>query len=290
MVFPGTPSLNVSLKSESVCLVTTLYTMYQECRYYPNYEQAFEVVCDPPVWEITNVSVECSISPGGGGTYVPPVVSPCNCDICPMCGGCLEMELKSAVFPGSNGTPTVTCPECSCPENPQKSICNAYRGIINMSSINTNKPNFTPQQEQFIISLANIAALFELGNSIGNLKTDLTNYSTSSNLYTKLNKLGNYALYTSGWNQAFNSYTLQYDALVSGELGNSGFQLKFYPQKDGEYNAIGLVKFGWTEHSIEAALEFLEFIDVKYMGFPDDYLYDMHLFNALNFMEYYCYD
>lgn len=31
-------------------------------------------------------------------------------------------------------------------------------------------------------------------------------------------------------------------------------------------------------------------LDRKYVGFPDDYLYDMHLFNVLNFLEGYCND
>jgi hypothetical protein len=55
----------------------------------------------------------------GGGGYIPAADEgqPCNCvNTCPVCGGCLELELKSAILPGSGGTPTVSCPACSCPK------------------------------------------------------------------------------------------------------------------------------------------------------------------------------
>ncbi len=112
-----TASVNVQLKSAPVCIVTTIYTMYQECRYYPNYEYATDVVCDPPVIEVSAISIECIPSEyTGGGTYIPAIDSPCDCNNCPVCGGCLELDLKNATLPGSGGTPTVSCPECSCPK------------------------------------------------------------------------------------------------------------------------------------------------------------------------------
>jgi hypothetical protein len=137
--------INVNLKSASVCLVTTYYTLYQECRYYPNFETATDVVCDPPVWEITDVSVECIYNqPNGSGGYLPPVESPCECNICPICGGCLEMELKNAIITGGNGTPTVSCPECSCPkidvsgiENNEKVMC-VFQNLIKTATIEYN--------------------------------------------------------------------------------------------------------------------------------------------------------
>jgi hypothetical protein len=172
----------------------------------------------------------------------------------------------------------------------QKELCDAYHGIVNVSNLQENTSSFTLEQEQFIISLANVAALYELGYPINNVKEDLTNFSANSNLYSKLNKLNNPENYIINWEPAFNSSTLSYNANISSEIGNSGFHLKFYSEKNGESNAIGLIKDGFEEHLLESALELLEYIDVKYMGFPDDYLYDMHLFNSLNFMDYYCYD
>lgn len=231
---------------------------------------------------------------GGTGTTSTPYE--CDCNICPVCGGCLnEPQLKSIPIPGGGGSgeTDIPCPMCSCTPTQivlQQTLCEAYNGMVNMESLNNNIQNLSPYQEQFIISLANLAAMHELGKSLENLKTDLVNYSEGNSLYTKLNQLNNHAQYTTGWAAAFNSSTFSYDALVSQEIGNSGFQLKFYPEKDGAINALGLIKDNLPEHIVEAALEFLEYIDVKYSGFPDDYLYDMHLFNAINFMEYYCND
>lgn len=233
-------------------------------------------------------------SNGGSGTTSTP--DECDCNICPVCGGCLNTPLlKSVPIPGGGGSGStdIPCPMCSCTPTQvvlQQTLCDAYNGIVNMESLNNNIQNLSPYQEQFIISLANLAALHELGKSLYNLQTDLVNYPVGNSLYTKLNQLNNHAQYTTGWTTAFNSSTYNYDALVSQEIGNSGFQLKFYPVKDGAINALGLIKDNLPEHIVEAALEFLEYIDVKYSGFPDDYLYDMHLFNAINFMDYYCND
>ena len=170
----------------------------------------------------------------------------------------------------------------------QERICDAYHGTIDVASLKGSRYSFTPPQEQFIISLANIAALYELGGSLGTIRQDLVNYPSSSSLYTKYNKLNNPGRYTVGWSSASNSSPNSSTAFVSPEIGNSGFQLKYYPEKNGEYGALGLVKAGYVEHVFEAALEYLESIDVRLLGFPDDYLYDMHLFNALNYMESYC--
>jgi len=112
-------NLQVNLKSAYICLETTIYTLYQECRYYPNYAQAEVVICDPPYWEVTGVYVECipdEYLSGGGGSYIPPAENPCNCNICPVCGGCLSDELKSAAPPGDDEESTPGCVMCSCPE------------------------------------------------------------------------------------------------------------------------------------------------------------------------------
>ncbi len=60
-----------------------------------------------------------------------------------------------------------------------------------MVSLTNDKLFFSPYQEQFIISLANLAAMYQLGYSLEGMKTDLINYNTYSGLYTKFNKLNN---------------------------------------------------------------------------------------------------
>jgi hypothetical protein len=172
----------------------------------------------------------------------------------------------------------------------KKTFCDAYSGMINTVSLWSNIQNFTNEQEQFIISLANVAALHQLGYSLQSIQTNLTNYPSSSGLYTKLNRLNNPGLYTVGWEPAYNSSTGTNSALISPEIGNSNFRLKYYSEKNGENNALGLVKEGFADHRVESALEYIEAYLRDNQGFSDDFLYDMHLFNALNFMNYYCYD
>ncbi len=43
-------------------------------------------------------------------------------------------------------------------------------------------------------------------------------------------------------------------------------------------------------HTVEGALEYLEGYLRDNHGFNDDFLYDMHFYNALNFMGDYCDD
>jgi hypothetical protein len=176
------------------------------------------------------------------------------------------------------------------PPGIKKTFCDAYSGMINTVSLQSNIQYFTAEQEQFIISLANTAALHSLGYPLQSLQTNLTNYSLSSSLYTKLNKLNNPGSYTIGWEPAYNSSTGTNSALISPEIGNSNFRLKYYSEKNGEYNALGLVRDGDAAHTIEGALEYIEWYLSNNYGFADDFLYDMHLFNALNFMNYYCND
>jgi hypothetical protein len=172
----------------------------------------------------------------------------------------------------------------------QENLCDAYHGIVNVNKIKENTGSFTLDQEQFIISLANVAALYELGYPLESLKNDLVNYNIFSNLYSKYNKLNNANDFINNfWELTENSSPNSNLAYISPEIGTSGFQLKFYPEKNGEYNALGLVK-GGVEHFAEAALEYIEGYLRDNFNAADDFLYDMHLFNALNFMNYYCYD
>ena len=195
---------------------------------------------------------------------------------------------------GSGGA--VNLPPAPPQTTPQEQICSMFRGVVNANSVRnlraaSNRMNAA--QQQFIISLANVAALHELGGSLGTIQQDLVNFPQNSGLYTKLNRLNNHGRYTAGWQRMWCSYTGGNNALVSSEIGNSGFRLKFYPRKNGETNALGLVRVGDVfglpiRHGVQAALEALEAFAVNHLGFSDDFLYDMHLFNALRFMNNYC--
>ena len=172
-------------------------------------------------------------------------------------------------------------------EGIQKKLCEIYNGIIVLSELEHNKDIFSPAQEQFIIGLANIAALNGLNLPLNNLKNDLRIFPTNSELYSKYNILDNHTRYTSNWSRVYNSSPNSDYALLSPIIAGTNFQLKFYPEKNGENNALGLVKEGIIDHSLEAAIELIEVLG-KNAGLPDDFLYDMHLWNALNFMEDYC--
>ena len=76
------------------------------------------------------------------------------------------------------------------------------------------------------------------------------------------------------------------DALTSGELGNTGFQLKFYPSKGGDPNAnsLGIVKTNRLSHIIEAGLEKIERLIYKEKA-DNDPLYDMHVNNAQQYLK-----
>ncbi|MDM8162233.1 hypothetical protein QUH73_20635 [Labilibaculum sp. K2S] len=189
-----------------------------------------------------------------------------------------------------NGEPEPIDPVEITKKQIQKDLCNTFNGIVNISSIKENIDELSLPQEQFIIGLANIAAMSELGLPFTSLKNDLGNYPNDSNLYSKLNKLNNHEKYTANWERTGNSNANCDYALISPEINSSGFQLKFYPEKNGEYNALGLVKDGLADHTIEGALEYIEGWLRDNQGFEDDFLYDMHLYNALNFMEDYCND
>ncbi|MCU4176326.1 hypothetical protein [Carboxylicivirga sp. N1Y90] len=187
---------------------------------------------------------------------------------------------------GGNSDPRPTDPSIKLVMKDE--LCNSFNGIINLSTVDENIDQLTVEQEQYIIGLANLAAFHDLGIIDKDLKSNLCNFQKSSGLYSKYNKLNNYERYISGWDEAFNSSDNSDVAYLSPEINNSNFHLKFYTEKNGEKNAIGLVKEGVIDHTIEAALEFIErwYIDNK--GKDDDFLYDMHLYNAVNFMEEYC--
>jgi Fe-S-cluster-containing hydrogenase component 2 len=172
----------------------------------------------------------------------------------------------------------------------KKTICETFTGTFNVNYLKKHSKQLTLDQEQFIINFANIAALSTIlsASRLNSLKVDLKNYKNSSSLYSKYSKLDNHKLYTQGWSTTFNSSPNSNTALVSPKIINSNYQLKFYPEKNGETNALGLIKGTWLDHGIEAVLEFLEGYMRDTHNSQDDFLIDMHFFNALNFMEVYC--
>ena len=43
-----------------------------------------------------------------------------------------------------------------------------------------------------------------------------------------------------------------------------------------------------NEHFTEGALEYVERFLINKFNMANDFIYDMHLFNSINFMNYYC--
>lgn len=171
----------------------------------------------------------------------------------------------------------------------KQKICNTYNGVFDIGNIKKDIDNLTLHQQQFIISLANLAAMNSLGNYVEDLMYDLRIYPRNSNLFSKLNILHNHLKYTYDWEKAYNSSSGKKDALLSPIIGDTDLQLKYYPEKNGFKHSLGLVQSGTLEHGVEAALEVIEALG-KNAGLPDDFLYDMHLYNSLEFISEYCDD
>ena len=155
---------------------------------------------------------------------------------------------------------------------------------IEWSWVTDNKENW---DEAITIRNANIEALVSLSFDRDDVSRDVRLYSPDSPLFTKESYLQNKELYTNGWATAFNSATRERDSFVSGEIGNSGFQLKFYLQKGAllETNSLGIVKSGLVLHSIEGVIERVERTVFKDRA-DNDPLYDMHVHNAKRFMKW----
>ena len=97
--------------------------------------------------------------------------------------------------------------------------------------------------EAMTIREANIEALTLLSFDKDQVSHDVKLYSEDSPLFTKESQLLNHERYTKGWESELNSETMKADALTSGEIDNTGLQLKFYSTKGGEMeaNSLGLV-------------------------------------------------
>lgn len=248
-------------------------TKHQQTRGWVNvlYETCWYTLTGPSMEQLTIVNRDCYLSMEL--EYVDEIEA--DSDPKPSGGG------------GGGYLPIIDINE-EAKEKIKNELCDAISGIINLPTVKDKVNNLTKPQEQFIISLANLAAFSELGLMSNELKSDLVNFPKSSELYSKYNKLNNSQKYIGDWSTSINSSSNSNEAFISPEINNSNYQLKFYPEKNGENSAVGLVKEGIFDHSVEAALEYIErwYIDNK--DKPDDFMYDMHLYNAVNFMEDYC--
>lgn len=140
--------------------------------------------------------------------------------------------------------------------------------------------------EAITIREANIEALIELGNDPQQVTQDVHLFPADSGLFTKESQLLNYDTYIKGWENAFNS--MRKDAWQSKSIGNSGYKLKYYPQKgngENDLNAIGLIKSSIAEHFIEAGLEKIESIIFGERAVKDP-VSDMHTTNANGFLRW----
>ena len=146
-----------------------------------------------------------------------------------------------------------------------------------------NKKNW---DDAIIIREANIEALVSLSYDRDEVSKDVQLYSGDSPLFTKESHLNNAESYIQNWDEALNSATGKKDAFISGEIGDSGFQLKFYFDKGDIENAcsLGLVHTGKLRHYLEAALEMIE--RTVFTKADEDPLYDMHVNNAESFLEW----
>ncbi len=122
--------LKTELKMAVACSTYEITTYYEQCTLWykdsngdgkRQSDEYTNTTCKE--YAVTSTYMECQpyFTDEGGGGYIPATdeEQPCNCvNTCPVCGGCLEPELKSAILPDSGSTPTVSCPECSCPAAP----------------------------------------------------------------------------------------------------------------------------------------------------------------------------
>ncbi len=141
--------------------------------------------------------------------------------------------------------------------------------------------------EAIIIREANIEALVSLSFDLNAVSRDVRLYPGNSPLFTKESYLEHPELYVTKWKSALNSASGTYDAFVSGEIGNSGLQLKYYTKKGDQEmtNSLGLVKSKTIPHVYEGAVEWIErrlFKEVADM----DPIYDMHVNNAKQFLKW----
>lgn len=140
--------------------------------------------------------------------------------------------------------------------------------------------------EAIVIREANIDALIMLNFNEKQVRTDVRLFPGTSALFTKESKLLNHEKYTEKWGRRFNSENFRRDAKESDDLGESGFRLKYYPEKGGDQNAeaLGLVRKKLA-HGVEAGKEKYESI-FYWKSAADDPVYDMHYTNSSKFLDW----
>lgn len=107
-------------KSSLYMLCSTVIDWYTctvfGCNY--NYSEIVYYVCDDSSGGDPYISTDYDPAPTGGGVSPSTdTAEDCNCDICPVCGGCLETSYKRV--PADDGTSDPTdnvpdCPACTC--------------------------------------------------------------------------------------------------------------------------------------------------------------------------------
>ena len=137
--------------------------------YYVDYVDEFEV-CNYSFDDSTGyVTYNDSLSGGFGGVIPPDPVQPiCSCNICPVCGGCLNDGLKSANISPSN------CPEpCICPvvynelTNNTKANC-IYEKLISQGTLSSFTSRFlglTEPNESFLGEIDLYWSIAEINSS-----------------------------------------------------------------------------------------------------------------------------
>lgn len=139
--------------------------------------------------------------------------------------------------------------------------------------------NLDTWTEATAIREANIRGLECLGYNRSDAEQDVRLYNEENPLFTKESHLITPQKYTSLWEIALNSD--EGDARQSPEIKNTGYSLKYYPNKGEQkgVNSLGLVKTSGLGHFLEGALEAVErsFHGSKADADP---MYDMHYNNA----------
>ena len=134
-------------------------------------------------------------------------------------------------------------------------------------------------KEATTIREANIQGLESLGYERSDAERDVRLYDGKDPLFTKESLLLNSQNYTSNWETAINSD--EGNAKQSPEIKNTGYSLKFYPNKGGrkDANSLGIVQTSGLGHLFEAGMEAIE-REICGSKADSDPLYDMHYNNA----------
>ncbi len=145
---------------------------------------------------------------------------------------------------------------------------------VKWTKVTENKSNW---EEATAIRDANIEGLVNLGFERSQVENDVRLYEGDNPLFTKESKLNNANNYIGFWKSSYNSGGET--AYESPEIKNTGYSLKYYPTKNGEQKALGIVKRGKLGHYFEGGMEWVE-RKIFNQKADKDPLYDMHYRNA----------